>query len=211
VRLLFTDDSVLSWPEDRRVGDMTDLIERVNAVFVPEATPALEDRREGTGRSGGGTNRALPILLAVTTGSSAVLWFAIASGHLHGARATAGIVAALAQVAFTVAVLARPSRGSFAVIAVANVPIGAFWLGVEGPHGVSVATVGIGIALSILAVSVGGLLALRPSLGDTWSSGTSVIGSLLPLGVVVVTLIGLFATTTARSGTCRASVARSMV
>ena len=178
---------------------MTDLIERVNAVFVPEATEALQDGREEAGRGGEGTNRALPILLAVTTGSSAVLWFAMASGHLHGARATAGIVAALAQVAFTVTVLARPSRALFGVVAAANVAIGALWLGVEGPHGVSAATVGIGIALSILAVLVGLLLALRPSLGDTWTSGTSVIGSLVPLGVVVVTLIGLFATTTATS------------
>ena len=178
---------------------MTDLIERVNAVFVPEATEALQDGREEAGRGGEGTNRALPILLAVTTGSSAVLWFAMASGHLHGARATAGIVAALAQVAFTVTVLARPSRALFGVVAAANVAIGALWLGVEGPHGVSVATVGIGLALSILAVLVGVLLALRPSLGGTWTSGTSVIGSLVPLGVVVVTLIGLFATTTATS------------
>ena len=176
---------------------MTDLIERVNAAFVPEATPALEDRREEAGRHGEGTSRALPILLAVTTGSSAVLWFAMSSGHLHGARATAGIVAALAQVAFTVAVLARPSRALFGMVAAANVAIGALWLGVEGPRGVAVATVGIGLALSILAVVVGVLLALRPSLGDTWSSGTAVIGSLVPLGVVVVTLIGLFATTAA--------------
>jgi hypothetical protein len=178
---------------------MTDLIERVNAVFVPEATPALEDRRGDAEHSGDGRNRALPILLAVTTGSSAVLWFAMASGHLHGARATAGIVAALAQVAFTVAVLARPSRALFGVAAAANLAIGALWLGVEGPHGVSVATVGIGVALSILAVVLGVLLARRPSLGDTWTSGTSVIGSLVPLGVVVVTLFGLFATTTVKS------------
>jgi hypothetical protein len=176
---------------------MTDLIERVNAVFVPEGTPALEDRRQGAGRSGDGTNRALPILLAVTTGSSAVLWFAMASGHLHGARATAGIVAALAQVAFTVAVLVFPSCALFGVAAATNVAIGALWLGVEGPHGVSVATVGIGVGLSVLVVLVGVLLAWRPSLGDTWSSGASVIGSLVPLGVVVVTLVGLFATTSA--------------
>jgi hypothetical protein len=188
---------------------MTDLIERVNAAFVPEATPAREDRRKETGRSAGGTNRALPILLAVTTGSSAVLWFAMASGHLHGARATAGIVAALAQVVLTVAVLAIPSRVLFAVLAAANVAIGALWLGVEGPHGVSVATVGIGIGLSILAAVVGGLLALRPSFGDTWTSGTSVIGSLVPLGVVVVTLIGLFATTTATSASPARAAASS--
>jgi hypothetical protein len=178
---------------------MTDLIERVNAAFAPEATTALEDSSEPAGPHAHGTNRALPILLAVTTGSSAVLWFAMASGHLHGARATAGIVAALAQVAFTVAVLAVRARALFAVVAAANVAIGALWLGVEGSHGVSAATVGIGVALSILAVVLGVLLALRPSLGHTWTSGTWVIGSLVPLGVVVVTLIGLFATTTATS------------
>src|SRR6516164_3433045 len=133
---------------------MTDLIERVNAAFAGEADPALGDEQPQSRRPQGDrrrTDRPLPILLAVTTGASAVLWFAMASGHLHGARATAGVVAALAQVVLTVAVLAIPSRVLFAVLAAANVAIGALWLGVEGPHGVSVATVGIGIGLSILA------------------------------------------------------------
>jgi hypothetical protein len=100
---------------------------------------------------------------------------------------------------FTVAVLARPSRPLFAVIAAVNVAIGALWLGVEGPHGAAAATVGIGLALSGLAILVGVLLALRPSFGSTWSSGTSVIGSLVPVGVVVITLVGLFATSDATS------------
>ena len=177
---------------------MTDLIERVNAAFAGDADPALgESPRETSRQQGdrGGSNRPLPILLSVTTGSSAVLWFAMASGHLHGARATAGIVVALAQVAFAVAALTRPSRALFAVVATANLVIGGLWFVVEGPHGVSAATAGIGLTLSGLAVVVGAALALRPTAGSAWSSGTSVIGSVVPLAVVVLTLAGLFATT----------------
>ena len=177
---------------------MTDLIERVNAAFAGDADPALgESPRETSRQQGdrGGSNRPLPILLSVTTGSSAVLWFAMASGHLHGARATAGIVVALAQVAFAVAALTRPSRALFAVVATANLVIGGLWFVVEGPHGVSAATAGIGLTLSGLAVVVGAALALRPTAGSAWSSGTSVIGSVIPVAVVVLTLAGLFATT----------------
>jgi hypothetical protein len=179
---------------------MTDLIERVNAAFADGDEPSPEGApRESRDAEHSGTRRPLPILLAVTTGSSAVLWFALASGHLHGGWATAGTVAALAQVAFTVAVLARPSRALFAAVAVANLVIGGLWFGAEGPHGASAATAGIGVALSGLAVVVSAALAFRPAAGSTWSSGTSVIGSVVPLAVVVLTLAGLFATTSAVS------------
>ncbi len=185
---------------------MTDLIERVNAAFTPGLEPTLEDSEGGPREThrpeGGGSanNRSLPILLAVTTGSSAVLWFAMSSGHLHGARASAGIVAALALVIFAVAVLARPSRALFVVAGVANVAIGALWLGVEGPHGVSAATAGIGLTLSVLAVLLSVVLALRPAAGSAWSSGTSVIGSVVPVAVCGLTITALFVTTGSSSG-----------
>ena len=51
---------------------MTDLMERV------------DERGDGV------TNRPLPILLCVTLGGSAVLLFAMASGHLKGTQATSG-------------------------------------------------------------------------------------------------------------------------
>jgi hypothetical protein len=109
------------------------------------------------------------------------------------------VVAALAEVVLAVCVLTRPSRALFAVAAVVNAGVALLWLGLEGPHAISATTAGIGAAVAAVAAAVSAALALRPSLGSTWSSGTSVIGSLLPLGVVIATLVGLFATATAVS------------
>src|SRR5580692_5631851 len=138
---------------------MTDLIERVDAVFTtePEASAAVPD--EGAAGGDSGTSRSLPILLSVTLGGSAVLLFAMASGHLKGTQATIGIVAALAQVALAIGAISRPSRLAFGVAAAANVAIAGFWLAVEGPHSVSMVTAGIGVALSGVAVVVGLALA----------------------------------------------------
>jgi hypothetical protein len=195
---------------------MTDLIERVNAAFIAETEPTLENsegRPREAGRhegDGSGTNRPLPILLAITTGSSAVLWFAMSSGHLHGVRATAGIVAALAEVTFAVAVLARPSRTLYAVAGAANIVIGALWLGVEGADGVSAATAAIGLTLSVVAVLVSIVLARKPVAGSGWSSGTSVIGSVVPVAVVALTIAALFGTSSSGAGSgARASSATS--
>jgi hypothetical protein len=185
---------------------MTDLIERVDAAFAD--TPVLgddeaADRAPSGPRAGGGKAPARPlaVLLAVALGGSAILLFAMASGHLHGTRATAGVVAALAEVALAVGVLTRPSRALFTVVAVVNVGVALLWLTFEGPVAVSTTTAAIGKVLAALAALVGVVLALRPALDAKWSSGTSVIGSLVPLGVVIVTLVGLFATTTARAAT----------
>ena len=102
---------------------MTDLIERVDAAFSETAGDAR--RRQHLSRAAGtdavGTTRPLHILLAVSLGGSAILLFAMSSGHLHGARATVGVVAALAQVAFAVGALTRPSRALFGVVAAGNV------------------------------------------------------------------------------------------
>ncbi len=180
---------------------MTDLIERVDAAFsetdadAPGATAPEWSRRDDDG----GTTRPLHILLAVSLGGSALLLFAMSSGHLHGARATVGVVAALAQVALAVGVLSRPSRALFCVAAAANVAIAAFWLAAEGPQAVSAATAGIGVALSAIALAVAGALALRPALGRAWSSATSVIGSVVPVAVAALAIAGLFTTTTALS------------
>lgn len=184
---------------------MTDLIERVDAAFSEPEAPVDVDPapREGLRPAHDGVGevvrRPLPILLAVTLGGSAVLLFAMASGHLHGARATAAVVAALAQVALAVGVLVRPSRTLFAVVAGCSVAAAFLWLVLEGPQTVSLTTCVIGVALSGLAVLVGVVLAVRPSLGETWSTDAAVIGSLVPLAVVVITMVGLFATTTAAS------------
>ena len=58
-------------------------------------------------------------------------------------------------------------------------------------------TAGLGVALAGLAVVLGAALAFRPALGRSWSSATSVFGSLLPLAVVGMTIGGLFGTTAA--------------
>jgi hypothetical protein len=174
---------------------MTDLIERVDAAFTTEyqdggAAP-LQDRPGGSG----GTGRSLPILLSITLGGSAVLLFAMTSGHLKGTQASIGIVAALAQVVLAVAALTRPSRALFGAAVAANAAIAVFWLAVEGPHSVSAVTAGIGVALSGIAMVVAAALTIRPDLGKAWSSATSVFGSILPVAVAGLTIAGLFGTT----------------
>jgi len=182
---------------------MTDLIERVDAAFSETAGDAPGEAAPEWSRrdDAAGTTRPLHILLAVSLGGSAVLLFAMSSGHLHGARATVGIVAALAQVALAVGVLTRPSRALFGVAAAGNVAIVAFWLAVEGTQAVSAATAGIGVAVSAVAVLVAVALALRPALGRAWSSATSVIGSVVPVAVAALAIAGLFTTSTALATT----------
>jgi hypothetical protein len=174
---------------------MTDLIERVDSVFMQGGgtEPSVEQKQQPQRQ--GGTNRPLPVLLAVSLGGSAVLLFAMASGHLKGTQATAGIVAALVQVILTVGALTRPVRAVFGAAVAANVAIAVFWLVAEGPHGVSEVTAAIGVTLSAIAVLVGAALAARPELGSDWSSATSVFGSLLPVAIAGLTIGGLFGTT----------------
>ncbi len=184
---------------------MTDLIERVDAAFPsegerPGGDPPAESARPSARPSGAvpsGTTRPLHVLLAVTLGSSAVLLFAMSSGHLHGARATVGVLAALVQVACAVGALVRPSRARFWIAAAVNIGVGLFWPAVEGPGAVSVATAAIGVAISLLAVVVAVALALHPDLGTGWSSATSVLGSVVPVAVAALAIGGLFATTDA--------------
>ena len=98
---------------------LTDLIERVYAILTTEAEG---DRAEpGTASAAAqrpteSTEKAVPILLAVSLAASAVLLFAVASGHLTGTVAGLGIAAALASVVAAVLVITRPSRDLFAVL-----------------------------------------------------------------------------------------------
>ncbi len=149
------------------------------------------------------------MLLAVTLGGSAVLLFALASGHLHGAAAVVGIVAALAQVACAVAAFGRPARALFWAAAALNVVVALFWPVVEGPDGVSVGAAVIGSALSVVAVTVAVALAVRPDLGRSWTSGASVIGSVVPVAVAALAIAGLFATSRAVGPPPAASAAAS--
>ena len=139
---------------------MTDLIERVDAVFSEaDVGPGQAETTSDRPNEDQSVGRPLHILLAVTLGASAVLLFAMTSGHLHGARATVGVIAALAEVAFTVCVLTRPSRAFFVGTSLCNLAVAGSGSLSPAPHTVSDATVGIGVALSGIAVLVGTLLA----------------------------------------------------
>lgn len=182
---------------------MTDLIERVEAAYSGDDESTSAPTREIASAvphgppATRGTNRPVHVLFSVAAGGSAVLLFAMSSGHLHGVRATIGVIAALAQVVVAVGAFSRPSRGLFWTAAAVNVAIGVFWAVAAGSHSVSWATAGIGIALSGVVVVVGAVLAVRPEVGTTWSSGVSVIGSVIPVAVVAATIGGLFGTTIA--------------
>ena len=178
---------------------MTDLIEHVDAAFTETAghAPAPAAPKSSLRDHAPGTMRPLHILLAVSLGGSAILLFAMSSGHLHGARATVGVVAALAQVALAVGSLTRPSRALLVLAVTGNVAIAALWLAVEGPQTVSAATAAIGVTLSTVAVLVAAALVVRPALGTAWSSTTSVISSIVPVAVAALAIAALFLTTTA--------------
>ena len=176
---------------------MTDLIERVDAVFEGERTheqPEPSGDHARASRHAESTERAVPILLAVSLAASAVLLFAVASGHLTGAVAGFGVVIALAQVVAAVLVITKPSRALYAGVAALSVAAGILWVAGYRPHGLATATVAIGMALCAIALLTAALLAARPSVGRTWSSSTVVIGSMLPLAIAVILVVALFAT-----------------
>ena len=176
---------------------MTDLIERVDAVFAGERAPdtaATSSDDVRAPRQGESTERAVPILLAVSLAASAVLLFAVASGHLTGTVAGLGIAAALASVVAAVLVITRPSRGLFAGVVVLSALTGVVWVAGYRPHGLATATVGVGVALAALSFLTSAVLTVRPNTGTTWPSSTVVLGSVIPLAIVIVLVVALFAT-----------------
>jgi hypothetical protein len=194
---------------------MTDLIERVDVASAEDetlvATEAIvprDDRSvmERTDRKSA-VNRPVHVLFAVAAGGSAVLLFAIASAYLHGARATLGVVAALAQVVVAIGVFTRPSRALLWAGIATNVALAVLWPTVFRYQSVSWATVGIGMALSGIVVVTGVVLAVRPTVGKTWTSGMSVIGSIVPVAVAAIAIAGLFATSMAKAPASSSSAA----
>ena len=176
---------------------MTDLIERVDAVFAGERAPdtaATSSDDVRAPRQGESTERAVPILLAVSLAASAVLLFAVASGHLTGTVAGLGVAAGLASVVAAVLVITRPSRGLFAGVVVLSALTGVVWVAGYRPHGLATATVGVGIALAALSFLTSAVLTVRPNTGRTWPSSTVVLGSVIPLAIVIVLVVALFAT-----------------
>jgi hypothetical protein len=176
---------------------MTDLIDRVGDLPVAGPLPGPEPwKNPEPGSHLPATRNGRPgcVFLAVVLGCSAILLFLAASQHIAGDRAlgVALVLAGWAQVAFGVGVLVRSSRSLFRWIATLNLGIAALWLVVlVGHHGTGHFTAGVGTALSGLAVIVSAALVVRPSVGLTWQSSTSVLLSLVPVAVVVVTTVAL--------------------
>ena len=177
---------------------MTDLIERVDAVFTDDAarkTPRTDGAASQSAVSRSeSTEKSVPILLAVSLAASGVLLLAVASGHLRGTVAGFGVVAALANVAAAVLVITRPSRRLFVGVSLLSVATGVEWVAGYRPHGLASATVVIGIALAAVSLLTAAVLAVRPGTGKRWSSSTIVLGSLIPLAIAIVLVVALFAT-----------------
>ena len=177
---------------------MTDLIQHVDAVFSeseePEASRStgwIPPAATGRGRRG-----------RCTSAGGDVGWFgdpALRHGvrpHARG-RATVGMIAALAEVALVICALVRPSRTVFAATSLSNLAVAGFWISLTGGQAARTQRPASGGVVRI-AVVVGTMLAVRPELGRTWSSGSTVIASVIPVGVAALAIGGLFATTTAR-------------
>ena len=146
---------------------MTDLMERV------------DDRGDGC------ISGPLPILLSVALGGSAVLLFAMSSGHLKGTPSDAGHRGRLGAGGTGYRRDIQPALppSLFGATAIVNVAVAVFWLGVEGPHAVSAVTAAIGVALrGSRAVAVGARR--QPLPRQRMVSATSVFGSPLPLAGV---------------------------
>jgi hypothetical protein len=182
---------------------MTDLIERTSAPSIDDISP---DRREGAPDVRVGVPVHLapgPVLVAVVLGCSAILLFLTATPRFASWRAgaIALVFAAWLQIALGVGGLVRPSRALFAWMAGANVAIAGLWVAVQvGHHDSSALATGVGIALSGVAVVVAVALALRPSIGVTWTSSTLVQCSVIPVALVVLTTTALSMSAPASSG-----------
>ena len=182
---------------------MTDLIERVDTAISEGDEPASTSGTARTAAPGveppsqeRATNRPLHVLFAVAAGGSAVLLFAMASGHLHGLRATVAIVAALSpgcagrwgvrpSLARPVRGRRRRERGRDRLLA-SHRPA-ARRLVADGRHRRCLVRPGPGARHAARG---------RPELGTTWSSDTSVIGSVVPVAVAALAIGALFATGT---------------
>jgi hypothetical protein len=192
---------------------MTDVIDRANELLF-DADPTTEEEPSKVGqmpRSRGPIKNPIPSLLAVILGASAVMLFSIASGHLTGAKAGVGIAAALAQSGAALLVISRPSRGLFGAVVGLNAAILVFWGLARSSHQISLATMTIGMVLSSLAFVVALLLVAKPRIGKNWDTSAAVFGSVLPLGIVVIAIVGLFSTTETVSSPARSNPASRSV
>jgi hypothetical protein len=117
--------------------------------------------------------------------------------HLSGWRAGLSMAVAWAQVALPVACLIRSTRPVLVTAFLTSLlGIGA-WLSLHGVAGVPTSVVWVGVGLAACAGLTALLLTVVSGLGSTWSPSVLVLSSVVPVAVVVVTAVALFATPTA--------------
>jgi hypothetical protein len=114
----------------------------------------------------------------------------MASVHLSGWRATLGGAAAVLLVALGSIAVVRPASAPFGLTAIVSVAVCVFWVTASG-HRASTGLVVVGALVSGLAAVVAALLARRPGMAGSWASSTTVFASLVPVGVVILTLVAL--------------------
>jgi hypothetical protein len=186
-------------------GIMTDLIAREGSASYDEVRyvdfePMAE--RIKVSVEGSTLRRPVNALLAIVSACNALILMANV-GHLSGWKAAAGIVVAWGLVAFAVVVMARPARmfmGATALVSAVSVGI---WLLVNTSTAVATSVVLAGTALGALALVLSLMLLGAPDLGTLWSPSTLVLGSIVPVGVAVITTVVLFVAPTASAGGSR--------
>ncbi len=173
---------------------MTDVIDRVHGGSVDgvsafESVPSLEPPPDPTPVLRVGP---VQVFLAIVLGCTGIVALAYV-GHLSGWRAGLSMAVAWIQIALAVACVIRPTRPVLAAtIAVSLVSVGA-WLSVRNVSDVPRSVVWIGVGLAGCAFLAALVLSMAPGLGRRWSPSVLVLGSVLPVGVVVLSTAALFA------------------
>ena len=177
---------------------MTDVIDRVHGGSVdgfPEFEPAppWEPRpSEATSRSVG----PVQMFLAVVLGCSGILLLANV-GQLSGWRAGLSMAVAWAQVALALACVVRSTRPVLVTAVVTSLLGTGTWLSMRGVAGVPKSVVWVGVGLAVCSCLTALLLAFVSLLGRMWSPPVLVLSSVVPVAIVVITAVALFATPTA--------------
>jgi hypothetical protein len=174
---------------------MTDVIDRVHGESTGGFQEADLDsswlsppQTEATQRSFGPVHVFTTILL----GSNAVLLLANV-GHLSGWRLGASIAVAWVDVALAVAVIVRPTPLALGSAMAASLGTAGIWLSANGVPAISNVVWWVGIALAITSFLTALLLRARPSFATSWSPSTLVLTSVIPVGVVILTMAALLA------------------
>ena len=175
---------------------MTDVIDRVRGGSVdgfPEFEPGPVAQVPPAGTDGPRPGPA-QIFLALTLGCSAILLMAV-GGHLSSWRAGFAIAVAWLQVVLVVASLVRSTRlVSGAAVVGSLLGLGVWVSAIDEPT-IQRPVVVIGICLATTTCLAALVLCVNPMLGRGWGPSTLVLGSVVPLAVVVVTTVALLSPT----------------